>query len=364
MITEALHNSNHSKGNHGYGSLINGGDYTFHHNLYAHNRSRNPRPQEGGSNPTRLDFVNNVIYNPQAQYGYTGGGEEIFLNYVGNYGISGPDTTQDDLFDAGSSSQPAAEIYQSGNFMDLNTNGVLDGQSNGWADFIGDYIQAASRFYLPQVTTQPAADALADVLEMVGASRSRDAVDSRIIGTVESYGTTGSLLDSQDEVGGWPTLNSGTAPTDSDGDGMSDDFELAYQLDKDDANDRNGLDLSAAGYTNLEVYLNALVAPHFADHQHAGDYNNDGSVDAADYTFWRDHLGGSFPMINETASIGSIDIDDYQAWVDNFGATLELGSAAAAATHVAVPEPNSVVLLIAALGGIAACCPIRGGRCK
>src|SRR5215211_6792546 len=42
LITEALHNSNHSKGNHGYGSIIHGGETTLHHNLYAHNRSRNP----------------------------------------------------------------------------------------------------------------------------------------------------------------------------------------------------------------------------------------------------------------------------------------------------------------------------------
>ncbi|MCJ7778274.1 MAG: hypothetical protein MUP16_08180, partial [Sedimentisphaerales bacterium] len=47
MITESLNCSIHTKGCHGYGSLVRGGfnnKYSFHHNLYAHNNGRNPRP--------------------------------------------------------------------------------------------------------------------------------------------------------------------------------------------------------------------------------------------------------------------------------------------------------------------------------
>ena len=42
----------------------------------------------------------------------------------------------------------------------------------------------------------------------------------------------------------------------------------------------------------------------------AGDYNNNGAVDAADYVVWRD--GG--PLQNETASIGTVDQADYDEW--------------------------------------------------
>ena len=62
-----------------------------------------------------------------------------------------------------------------------------------------------------------------------------------------------------------------------------------------------------------------------------GDYNFDGSVDAADYTIWRDNLGGPTPTGN------------YAVWVANFGAT------APSATS-SVPEPHTVCLAILALG--------------
>ena len=71
----------------------------------------------------------------------------------------------------------------------------------------------------------------------------------------------------------------------------------------------------------------------------AGDYNDDGFVDAADYTVWRNNLGGTALPFNETASLGTVDEADYQAWKDNFGATSGSGSAAG---NPAVPEPSSM----------------------
>jgi hypothetical protein len=350
MIAEALHNSNHSKGNHGYGSLINGGDYSFHHNLYVHNRSRNPRPQQGGSNPTRLDFVNNVIYNPGDKYGYGAAAEEVFLNFVGNYGISGPNTAETDLYSAGSL-QPgqvaATHIYQSGNYMDLNKNGILDGQSNGLADFDGTYILEGSRYNLPIVTTQSAPDALVDVLEGVGASLVRDAVDTRIIGDVQSYGLLGDHIDSQTEVGAWPTLDSGSPLTDTDQDGMPDEYEnmIAY-LNPNNAADRN-LDGNSNGYTALEDYLNFLVG-FPAPGDLFGDYNDDGVVDAADYAVWRDaqEAGASSLMNRGPGNSGLVDEDDYATWRANFGMTSGGESTAAGAANLPVPEPASIVLVV------------------
>jgi hypothetical protein len=70
----------------------------------------------------------------------------------------------------------------------------------------------------------------------------------------------------------------------------------------------------------------------------AGDYNNNGVVDMADYVLWRN--GG--PIQNEVASTGTIDAADYDAWRARFGNTS--GSGSALGTSV-VPEPTSIMLL-------------------
>jgi hypothetical protein len=76
-----------------------------------------------------------------------------------------------------------------------------------------------------------------------------------------------------------------------------------------------------------------------------GDYNNDGVVDAADYTVWRD--GNA--LQNEGASFGVIDQADYELWRRQFGKTrLDIANGSGQAT-AAVPEPTSMVLLVVAI---------------
>ena len=50
----------------------------------------------------------------------------------------------------------------------------------------------------------------------------------------------------------------GTAPTDSDHDGMPDSWEESNGLNPNDPADAHGTYLSDAGYTNVEVYINGL----------------------------------------------------------------------------------------------------------
>ncbi|TWT98122.1 hypothetical protein Pla108_22790 [Botrimarina colliarenosi] len=65
-----------------------------------------------------------------------------------------------------------------------------------------------------------------------------------------------------------------------------------------------------------------------------GDYNNDGAVDAADYTVWRDGL----PLPTETASAGVTDEADYVVWQSNY-------SGAGQGRAVSVPEPAAALLV-------------------
>ncbi len=250
IIAEALNESKHHKGAHGYGSLLRtDGVVTFHHNLYAHNRSRNPRPGDG----VRLDFVNNVIYNPGGRFGYAAA-DPLSMNYVGNYGIAGPDTASDNtsLFH---SPTPSHRIYQRDNRIDLNRNGRIDGRDPGWDAFSGDFQRLDAPLDISALQAEPAETALENVLAHAGASRSRDAADRRVVEHVRTG--TGSIIDSQDDVGGWPTLRTGQPPTDTDRDGMPDEWETQHGLDPHNPNDRN--DPADDGYTQLERYLNCLV---------------------------------------------------------------------------------------------------------
>lgn len=89
---------------------------------------------------------------------------------------------------------------------------------------------------------------------------------------------------------------------------------------------------------------NAVVLSDFmASAGLAGDFNGDGSVDAADYAAWRDGLG---TLYSEA---------DYDVWREHFGDTL--GSGAGEAASAAVPEPAAVLLFVT---GILVCPLLRG----
>ena len=235
FITESMKNSCHEKGAHGYGSLIRfgSGGVTYHHNLYAHHDSRNPRVGD----QIGLDFVNNVIYNWGGESGYSGPAEEgtTRVNYVGNYLVAGPQTTASKLraFNGGSAN---TQIYQSNNFLDGDKDGARDGADNGWTMFVGAYTRREpARFDFPQVTTHDAATAYERVLETAGHSLARDSVDTRVIDEVRNEG--GHHINSQNDVGGWPVLNSTAAPADTDGDGIPDEWETGHGLNPADAAD-------------------------------------------------------------------------------------------------------------------------------
>ena len=269
IIGESLKNSCHIKGAHGYGSLIryaNGG-VTYHHNLYADNDSRNPRPGDD----IRLDFVNNVVYNWGGTAGYNGDDTldhtnipttfwfTNVLNYVSNYFIAGPSTSGHltVAFDSGTTNALQCQIFQSGNFMDSNKNGSLDGTDAGWSMFGSPYTQLTNRFTAPLVNADSPKIACERVLAFVGASSARDTADVRLINDVRKQ--TGALIDSETQVGGWPTLNFTAAPTDTDQDGIPNYFELALGWSTSVANNNH---TNSDGYTDLEWHLNWLAAPH------------------------------------------------------------------------------------------------------
>ncbi len=282
MVSESMNNSGHSKGNHGYGGLWGGAPASFHHNLLAHHTSRNPRFDGGNRNGTgtgvfgtdKVDYRNNVIYNWSGNSAY--GGENGEYNIVNNYYKYGPATSSGVRSrimqiskDANSAYAPGyGTFYIFGNHVEGNTTVTANNWSGGVAYDAGVTEALArkstpfSSETIPVHTAQQAYDA---VLLYAGASFKRDAVDTRIInevktGTVTYNGSkTGlkGIIDTQNDVGGWPVLASTAILKDTDGDGMPDAWETAHKLDPNKPN-ANGRDLST-GYDNIEVYINSIV---------------------------------------------------------------------------------------------------------
>jgi pectate lyase len=253
LITESLNKSYHHKGSHGYGSLISGpGEISYHHNVYAYHRSRNPRP---GS--VLLDFRNNLIFGWGDRAGYCGD-ERLKMNYVANdlrprgYSKSAeyaflPGGLKPRIFIAENRLTPSNKPLEDDWALIKAPKGITNEQAR-------EQLQVKQPFATSEVTTEPAERATDRILVEGGASLPlRDAVDTRVVQQIRE--STGNLIDSQNDVGGWPELSAGVAPVDSDGDGMPDEWEAKYGLDPQRpaglADDRDN-----DGFTDIEEFLN------------------------------------------------------------------------------------------------------------
>jgi len=269
IISEALNKSIHKKGAHGYGALIRGcygAKYTYHHNLFAHNKSRNPRPGNYDINDfTRdpegflFDFRNNVMYNWGGRTpGYDSDKESICrFNYVGNYAKPGPD------------SDISGQVYSTGctHFKAYFKDNSFDGKvpadqwtlvrfGNNWKSTEIEAFKQDMPFSTGPIITEKVHDAYKNVLAKAGASLVRDDVDVRIISEVKNG--SGSIINNEEERGGWPVYKTTGFPKDTDSDGMPDKWEEQKRLNPKNPEDRNG-DSNKDGYTNIEEYLNSLI---------------------------------------------------------------------------------------------------------
>ena len=202
IISEALNSSVHHKGKHGYGGIWGGRNVSFHHNLFAHNNSRNPRfdhPRLYWNNDLlryrgTVDFVNNVVYNWGMKAIY--GGEEGWFNVRNNYFRPGPATrTLDgewlDISTSETTSMIPGNFHVSGNRYDVSA--VRKGNSEGK---LPDYVKITGRQRVYEENSkkpfairvslpdQDADAAYKAVLKSAGASQKRDALDRRIISEV------------------------------------------------------------------------------------------------------------------------------------------------------------------------------------
>ncbi|HUB25588.1 MAG TPA: autotransporter-associated beta strand repeat-containing protein, partial [Tepidisphaeraceae bacterium] len=174
---------------------------------------------------------------------------------LNNYFIAGPSTTSPgDAWYQLDSNQSA---YASGNMLDSNENGVLDGSPTtpgGVTPLSSEWSPMTQ--YLP---TLSASNAYSFDVAHAGDSLNRDQVDSQIISQVQSLGTAGSIYNEQDDDGlsnnGFGTIAGGTAPTNTAGDGIADSWKITHGLN---VNVADSTLLDALGYTMIEEYAQQL----------------------------------------------------------------------------------------------------------
>jgi hypothetical protein len=208
MITESLNHSVHPKGEHGYGSLVRGcynNGYSFHHNLYAHHKGRNPRPGNYVyyvTDPYGLifDFRNNVVYNWGGSY--AGNNEDVNtvtrMNFIGNYYVGGPNSTGSYAF---RENCKYSRAYFSDNWM--NGSCPNDPWSLVW--FYGTWTDANKATYkqsspipVEPMPTDDAVTAYNLVLADAGASfPARDTADTNVIDDV--INGTGSIINCEED---------------------------------------------------------------------------------------------------------------------------------------------------------------------
>lgn len=266
--------------NHSCGGLLQTGiteGVTIYRNLYIDNKTRNPKVK--GLN----QFVNNVLYNWGNGAAYNMGGDSEGPSETAienNYFIVGPggnwmdDGTGAIVFSYLTPTKPFVDgnqlfrTYCVGNYYDTDKNGTLNGRPVDLAtECTGTptFLEIRSALH-PLISNQTTAEEAYNwVVKNVGASLpARDQVDAYLVDELTSLGGKGTIIrnetnTTQFSLGGPGTFKSGTTPLDTDNDGMPNEFEDKWKLDKNDGSD--ALKKASNGYTNLENYAFSLEFP-------------------------------------------------------------------------------------------------------
>ena len=158
-----------------------------------------------------------------------------------------------------------------GNYYDDNTDGVLNGVElteanwDSYHNFRPTFLASPSSLH-PIIEAMSAKEAYDWVVAHVGASLPvRDVVDQFMVDELTSLGLKGTIIrDTRNTTqlpiaDTWQQINTVSNIEDTDGDGMPDEFEDKWGLDKN--NPKDAVEEAANGYTNIENYAFSLEYP-------------------------------------------------------------------------------------------------------
>ncbi|GAB3221528.1 Ig-like domain-containing protein [Mycolicibacterium hippocampi] len=272
---------NYSNPAHGFGL----DDVSLHHNIFNRIEGRLPegsRESAAAAGSTmNLELSNNLYWDPRFFVALgvdtnvvtdaSGNPYPIYwnLNAVNNHFRTGAQFPYG-MFDDQILRVPGNRLYVSGNTMSLystRSDYELFYCCNDYSsvsdpdDSAGRAQQLLARHPFPDITYTPTDLLRAELLNRVGAWP-RDPMDTRLLQDVAAdriSSATPSVNPAGDALLPPYSGMAPDAPTDTDGDGMPDVWEIARGLDPYFAN-HNGDHLSTLGYTDLEVYLHELSA--------------------------------------------------------------------------------------------------------
>ncbi len=231
-----------------FGCLCESENVTFSHNLWISNQSRNPKSKGV------VQYVNNVIYN-WGVCGYVGGhsGGDHAADVIGNYFIKGPSSSEHFAGEF----KPTDHIFEKGNSIDMNLDGILNGkpaqpQDFGSGDTAPTLIPSSSIKPPVEVKLDTAEAAYKKVVTGVGSSLQRDSVDILLIADLTSLGKKGKTISDPAEMGGFGEIKGGPTKIQAGGDGIPDSWKKTHRLN------------AASGYTEIEQFLNELAGDNAA----------------------------------------------------------------------------------------------------
>lgn len=235
-----------------FAAHIEGDSISWWRNLFANAHNRCPLAK------ANTQYVNNVVYNYQAGYTAGNSGGHFLHDIIGNVFISGPRTTSagNYFYQMGNQS-----VWAQDNIADVNDDGALGATAASWpgdTKLTGPWASTSQA-----LATMAAKDAFTWVTAHAGASLHRDQVDSQVVSQTLTLGKVGDMWTSQTATGltnsGYGVIRQGKDSIDGDGNGIPDWWKKKHGLSLTDASVAAKTNLSADGYSNLEMYIDELA---------------------------------------------------------------------------------------------------------
>ena len=217
LAAEGLADASHPKGEHSKGSLIhdNATGIVFDRNIWAHNVERSPLVKGGA----QVLMINNLIYNPQHRAVHY---NLMDLEWAGHAPVTGEITAVGNVMRGGNDTDPGLPFLMLGGVGDLawyaRDNIAVDRYGDPLPEF-GRYGETGAKLVrasepladISEYQILPAGEVETTLLATAGARPwDRGSEEIRVLFFIAEG--RGDVIDSEEEVGGFPEIESTRAP--------------------------------------------------------------------------------------------------------------------------------------------------------